>query len=82
MIWELVALVKWIATMKLALNALNVNIIRELVTLSTGVVPIGSKWKYKIKRHTRGTFKSYKTRLVAQGFTQLRGYNILRYFSQ
>ena len=31
---------------------------------------VGCKWIYKIKTHTDGSIESYKTRLVAKGFTQ------------
>lgn len=34
---------------------------------------VTSKWVFKIKTYANGSIEQYKSHLVAQGFTQLRG---------
>ncbi|CAM8923733.1 unnamed protein product [Rhodiola kirilowii] len=55
------------------LQALHNNNTWELTDLPHGKKPVGSKWFYRIKRHSDGTIQRYKARLVARGFTQLEG---------
>lgn len=38
-----------------------------------GANVVGSKWVYKAKRDAAGNVVRYKTRLVAQGFSQVEG---------
>lgn len=46
----------------------------EIVERPKGVIVVGSKWVYKIKRSQDGEVK-FKSRLVAQGFSQQFGVN-------
>ena len=56
--------------MKEDLDALSKNNTWDLVTLSSGKFVVGCKWIYKIKTHSDGSIKRYKTCLVAKDFTQ------------
>ncbi|CAM8979321.1 unnamed protein product [Rhodiola kirilowii] len=59
--------------MQAELQALHNNNTWEITDLPFGKNPVGSKWIYRIKRHSDGTIQRYKARLVARGFTQLEG---------
>lgn len=67
--------------MKLELEALNQNHTWEVVDLSPGKVPIGSKWVYKVKYNADGTVERFKARLVAKGCTQQEGVDLYDTFS-
>lgn len=54
---------------KKELDALEANETWELVKLSKGKKPIGSRWVYKVKYRLDGTVERYKARLIAKGFT-------------
>lgn len=41
---------------------------------------IGSKWVYKIKRHSDGSVERCKARLVAKGYSQIEGMDYSDYF--
>ena len=49
------------------------NDIWELVPLLEGAKPIGCKWKFKIKKDSKGNVERYKARLVTNGFIQKEG---------
>ena len=49
------------------------NHIWELVDLSPGNKPLGSKWIFKRKMKADGTIDKYKARLVVKGFRQREG---------
>jgi hypothetical protein len=67
--------------MQTELTALANNNTWTIVTLPTGVKPIGSKWVYKIKRKPDGTIDRYKARLVAKGYNQVEGVDYFQTFS-
>ena len=41
--------------------------------LPFGVVPIGNKWVFKIKRKSDGSFESHKAQLITKGYNQVEG---------
>ena len=43
----------------------------DLVKLSIGRKPIGSKWVFKKKMNVEGKVEKYKARLVAKGYSQV-----------
>jgi len=45
----------------------------ELVPLPNGKKAVGSKWVYKVKENSDGTVDVFKSRVVAQGFSQVEG---------
>jgi Reverse transcriptase (RNA-dependent DNA polymerase) len=45
----------------------------ELAQLPQGRRAIGSRWVFKLKRKPDGSIDKYKGRIVAQGFSQIRG---------
>jgi len=59
--------------METELMFLKENDVWGLVKLPVGKKTVGSKWVYKIKTGADGSVQRYKTRLVAQGFTQNYG---------
>ncbi|GKC05379.1 ribonuclease H-like domain, reverse transcriptase, RNA-dependent DNA polymerase, partial [Tanacetum coccineum] len=59
--------------MKTELESIVENNTWKLVPLPKGVVPIGLKWLFKIKRNADGSIMKYKARLVAKGYVQQPG---------
>jgi hypothetical protein len=47
------------------------NCLYELWELPDGTKPVDQKWIFDLKRHTDGSIKRYKTRLVTRGYMQL-----------
>ena len=64
---------KWEEAMKAELRSLQHNDVWELVELPKDRKLVGSKWVYKVKVDGDGHIERYKARLVAQGFSQVRG---------
>nr|GEZ75677.1 ribonuclease H-like domain-containing protein [Tanacetum cinerariifolium] len=63
------------------IEALNRNNTWTIYDLLVGRKPIGSKWIWKIKHKALGKIKRYKTRLVAKGFSQRKGFDYEETFS-
>ncbi|GKC18938.1 ribonuclease H-like domain, reverse transcriptase, RNA-dependent DNA polymerase [Tanacetum coccineum] len=61
---------QWLKAMKIELESIIKNNTWKLVLLPKGVVPIGLKWLFKIKRNVDGSIMKYKARLVAKGYVQ------------
>ncbi|GJV67660.1 uncharacterized mitochondrial protein-like protein [Tanacetum coccineum] len=64
---------KWLKAMKTELESIVKNNTWKLVPLPKGVVPIGLKWLFKIKRNADGSIMKYKAHLVAKGYVQQPG---------
>jgi hypothetical protein len=64
---------KWEEAMLDELNRLKVAGTWEAVEKPRGANVVGSKWVYRIKKDSGGNIDKYRTRLVAQGFSQVPG---------
>lgn len=64
---------QWIDAMKDEMESLRSNGTWDLCELPKDRTAIGSKWVFKKKTSPDGTVKSFKARLVAQGFSQKFG---------
>ena len=71
----------WIRAMKEEIEAIEKNSTWELVKLPEKCKSIGVKWIYKIKRDNSEEITRYKFRLVAKGFSQVRGVDFDEVFS-
>ncbi|GAB2291669.1 hypothetical protein Dimus_038168 [Dionaea muscipula] len=72
---------EWRAAMLLELQALQANHTWSVVPLPKDKRPIGCKWLFKVKYHQDGSVERYKARLVAQGFSQLYGFDYAETFA-
>lgn len=63
----------WLTAMQEEIESLNKNKTWELVDLPKGKSIIGSKWIFKVKDNPNNNVNRYKTRLVAQGYSQKYG---------
>ncbi|CAM8977134.1 unnamed protein product [Rhodiola kirilowii] len=59
--------------MEKELSALKSNKTWTFMPPPHGKNSVGSKWIFRVKRHSDGTIERYKARLVAKGFTQEEG---------
>ena len=53
----------------------------DLVTLPTGKSPVGYRWVYTVKIGLDGLVDCLKARLVANGYTQIYGFDYYDTFS-
>lgn len=67
--------------MQTEIRALEANRTWEIVDIPEGVIPIGNKWVYRIKRKSDGSIERFKARLVAKGYTQTKGLDYFETFS-
>ena len=63
------------------IKALEKNNTWTLTYFPDGKKVIGNRWVYKIKYQSDGTIERYKTRLVANGYTQTEGIDYHATFS-
>ena len=64
---------KWKEAMAAEMQSLQDNSVWELVDLPKERKPLGCKWVFKVKTNEEGEVERYKARLVAQGFSQVKG---------
>jgi hypothetical protein len=64
---------EWQLAMSEELAALDRQGTWDLVPLPSHMVPITSKWVFKVKTKSDGSIEQYKARLVARGFQQTQG---------
>ncbi|GKD81550.1 retrotransposon protein, putative, ty1-copia subclass [Tanacetum coccineum] len=64
---------KWIDAINAEIQSLMDNMVWVLVDLPPGCKTVGSKWIFKKKTDMDGIVHTYKSRLVAKGYTQLYG---------
>jgi hypothetical protein len=68
---------KWKEAAQAEMQAPVKNGTWDFVKLPSDRKAVGSKWVFKVKRNAEGTIKRYKSRLVAQGFSQRPGLDFI-----
>ena len=61
--------------MKIEIESMYSNQVWTLLETSNGVKPIGCKWVYKRKRGIDKKLETFKSRLVAKGYTKKEGFD-------
>ena len=64
---------KWLEAMRYEMDAIYTNQVWTLVDQPESVRPIGCKWVFKKKTDMDGNVQTYKSRLVAKGYSQVPG---------
>ncbi|GJY79267.1 retrotransposon protein, putative, ty1-copia subclass [Tanacetum coccineum] len=64
---------KWLADMNVEMKSMKDNDVWELVELPPNAKIVGHKWLFKKKTDMDGVVHTFKSRLVAKGFTQTYG---------
>ena len=72
---------QWKEAMKSEYSSLITNDTWELVPPPEGKNIVGSRWVLKVKRNEDGSIDRFKARLVAQGYSQVRGVDYEEVFS-
>ncbi|GKA31411.1 retrotransposon protein, putative, ty1-copia subclass [Tanacetum coccineum] len=72
---------KWLNAMNVEMQSMKDNEVWDLVELPPNGKTVGSKWLFKKKTDMDGAVHTYKTRLVAKGFTQTAGIDYEETFS-
>lgn len=72
---------EWLDAMDSEMEALHTNNTWDLVPRPPIANVVGSKWVFRTKLRSNGTIDCHKARLVAQGFTQLPGFDFTDTFS-
>ena len=68
---------KWEEAIKKELKGLNESGTWHLVKWPPDANIVNCKWVFRIKKNTAGEVDKYKARLVARGFTQIYGVDLL-----
>ena len=78
----------WVDAMVEEYDSIVRNSAWEIVPRPVGKSMVDSKWIYKVKQVFDGSVENYKTRFVAQGFSQIEGIDyeetfapVTRYYS-
>ncbi|GJR58956.1 retrotransposon protein, putative, ty1-copia subclass [Tanacetum coccineum] len=72
---------KWQAAMNVEMKSMKDNDVWELVELPLNAKTVGHKWLFKKKTDMDGAVHTFKSRLVAKGFTQTYGVDYEETFS-
>ena len=72
---------KWKAAMQLEYDSIMKNDTWQLVDRPSKRKVIGTKWVWKAKYNADGSLEKYKARLVAQGFSQVEGFDVTETFA-
>ena len=72
---------KWREAADEEISAMLENQVWDIVKCPPGVVPIQSKWVFKIKPKADGSIERFKARIVAKGFSQRPGIDFFETFA-
>ncbi|GJR58954.1 retrotransposon protein, putative, ty1-copia subclass [Tanacetum coccineum] len=72
---------KWLAAMNVEMQSMKDNDVWELVELPPNAKTVGHKWLFKKKTDMEGAVHTFKSRLIAKGFTQNYGVDYEETFS-
>lgn len=66
---------QWKRAIEDELNSMYKNNVWTLVKLPEGMNLVDNKWVFKVKRNEKGEIIRHKARLVARGFSQVKGFD-------